>query len=64
MYSPVNVHAVFSIHTMNICTRFLCAVGKTSTAGGGALIFDNENFTENMDHFRQKRNGGNKNNQR
>ena len=32
IYSPANVHAFFSIQTVKLCTRLLCAVAKTSPA--------------------------------
>ena len=28
--TPQNVHVVFSTQTMKLCTRFLCAIAKTS----------------------------------
>ena len=30
MYSSMNVHTVFPIQTVKLCTRFLCAIVKTS----------------------------------
>ena len=33
IFSPENVHAVFSIQTVKICARLLCGVAKTSAVG-------------------------------
>ena len=35
LFSPENVHAIFSIQTVKICARLLCAaIAKTSPVGG------------------------------
>ena len=29
-YSPANIHAIYSVQTVKLCTRLLCAVAETS----------------------------------